>query len=314
MKRFTNILFVTEPEVDDTRALAQAVSLADHNQARLTIVDTVDFGYGLRDKSLRTAMIRAREEQLEQLAAQASLKSGPVETRMLVGKPFVEIVREVMRNDRDLVVKSMTNPRIVGVGGIDRRLLRKCPCPVWIIHPTGQRGYREILLALEYEPDNPENEPLNRQLMEMAVSLALSEFAELHLVHAWQLEHEGFFRSDRSGLSHAEVDEMVADEAARRRAWLERLVEDYCQPLGDEASKFVEPSYHLIQGFAEDVVPKCAHDLGAELVVMGTVGRTGIPGFFIGNTAETILGSIDCSILAVKPAGFVSPVTLDSSA
>ena len=44
---------------------------------------------------------------------------------------------------------------------------------------------------------------------------------------------------------------------------------------------------------------------------MGTVARTGIPGLLIGNTAETILQRVDCSVLAVKPDGFVSPVGLD---
>ena len=41
---------------------------------------------------------------------------------------------------------------------------------------------------------------------------------------------------------------------------------------------------------------------------MGTVGRTGIPGFFIGNTAEGILTQVNCSVLTVKPVGFESPV------
>ena len=46
-------------------------------------------------------------------------------------------------------------------------------------------------------------------------------------------------------------------------------------------------------------------------IVMGTVCRTGIPGFFIGNTAEYVLSRVHCSVLTMKPAGFVSPVTLD---
>jgi nucleotide-binding universal stress UspA family protein len=44
---------------------------------------------------------------------------------------------------------------------------------------------------------------------------------------------------------------------------------------------------------------------------MGTVARIGIPGFIMGNTAETILNHIDCSVLAVKPPGFATPVTLE---
>jgi nucleotide-binding universal stress UspA family protein len=42
---------------------------------------------------------------------------------------------------------------------------------------------------------------------------------------------------------------------------------------------------------------------------MGTVARTGISGFFMGNTAETILNQLNCSVLAVKPHGFVTPVS-----
>jgi len=47
----------------------------------------------------------------------------------------------------------------------------------------------------------------------------------------------------------------------------------------------------------------------ADLVVMGTVSRTGIPGLLIGNTAEVILNNLECSVLAVKPADFATPVS-----
>lgn len=50
-----------------------------------------------------------------------------------------------------------------------------------------------------------------------------------------------------------------------------------------------------------------------DTIVMGTVARVGIAGFFIGNTAETILGRVSCSVLAVKPEGFVTPVTMDTA-
>ena len=58
-------------------------------------------------------------------------------------------------------------------------------------------------------------------------------------------------------------------------------------------------------------IPAFAKEIKADLVVMGTVARTGLSGFFMGNTAETILNQLDCSVLAIKPPGFVTPVTLD---
>ena len=41
---------------------------------------------------------------------------------------------------------------------------------------------------------------------------------------------------------------------------------------------------------------------------MGTLARTGIEGYLIGNTAETVLQRVECSVLTTKPDGFVSPV------
>jgi nucleotide-binding universal stress UspA family protein len=43
---------------------------------------------------------------------------------------------------------------------------------------------------------------------------------------------------------------------------------------------------------------------------MGTIARSGVTGLLMGNTAERVFGHVNCSVLAVKPAGFVSPVKL----
>jgi len=66
---------------------------------------------------------------------------------------------------------------------------------------------------------------------------------------------------------------------------------------------------HLLQGRPELVIPELARNKKIELIVMGTVCRTGVPGLIIGNTAETVLRMVDCAVLTVKPPGFVTPVT-----
>ncbi|UUI62888.1 universal stress protein [Aeromonas salmonicida] len=56
--------------------------------------------------------------------------------------------------------------------------------------------------------------------------------------------------------------------------------------------------------------PKMAAKLNIDLVVMGTVARTGIAGVIIGNTAESVLSQLNCSVFAIKPKGFVSPLSV----
>jgi universal stress protein E len=65
-----------------------------------------------------------------------------------------------------------------------------------------------------------------------------------------------------------------------------------------------------LEGDASDLVPRLAVEKGIDVIVMGTVCRAGVPGLFIGNTAERVLRQVSCSVLTVKPEGFVSPVTM----
>jgi universal stress protein E len=64
------------------------------------------------------------------------------------------------------------------------------------------------------------------------------------------------------------------------------------------------------EGFPGDVIPAVARRERIDTIVMGTLARVGIPGLFIGNTAERTLDHVDCDILAVKPKGSVMPVRL----
>ena len=63
-----------------------------------------------------------------------------------------------------------------------------------------------------------------------------------------------------------------------------------------------------MKGKASKEIPLMVENYGIDLIVMGTVGRVGIPGLIIGNTTESILEQTKCSVLAIKPEGFKTPV------
>lgn len=105
-------------------------------------------------------------------------------------------------------------------------------------------------------------------------------------------------------LAQEQVERYVEDSRAEARKALDHLLEKFPDQPG---RRFI----HLLKGDPADVIADLAKTGRVDLIVMGTVARTGIPGLLIGNTAETILQRVDCSVLAVKPDGFVSPVGLD---
>ena len=76
--------------------------------------------------------------------------------------------------------------------------------------------------------------------------------------------------------------------------------QDAVKALAD--SHGIDTEYcHVLEGMPEDVIPKVAQDIDAEIVIIGTIGRTGLSAAIIGNTAEHVIDRLDCDILALKP-------------
>ncbi len=222
----------------------------------------------------------------------------------MIGITFIEIIKEVSRAGHDLVVKPAEGRGGVSgmlFGSTDRHLLRKCPCPVWVIKPTKQKTYARILAAVDPDPGEKANAELNTVILDLAISLAQREGSELHIVHAWHMPYESALRGGRTYLPQFEVDRMLSDTRKSHKKWLDELLMHY--DLRNLSAKV-----HLLKGKPGDVIPTFARKKRVELIVMGTVARTGIPGFFIGNTAEKTLAEVDCSVLAVKPKAFATPV------
>jgi nucleotide-binding universal stress UspA family protein len=303
MQRFTNILFVNDPVANSEPALRRAVQLARLNQAQLTIAN-ISQELPASQNHLQHVIRELQAEGLAAMLDDIEITGLEVKTCFLLGTPFLEIIKQVMRSRHDLVIKPAEGrggvSRIL-FGSTDLHLLRKCPSPVWIIKPSHIKPYARILAAVDPNPDEKSNVELNILILQLASSLARRENSELHIVHAWLMPHESILRSGRGNLPNFEIDRMVLETRKAHKKWFDEL-------LGQIHLHDSTPKVHLLKGEASDVLTTLAHEKRVELIVMGTVARTGIPGFFIGNTAEKTLASVDCSVLAVKPKGFTSPV------
>ena len=78
-----------------------------------------------------------------------------------------------------------------------------------------------------------------------------------------------------------------------------------------KAFNVAKENTHIKEGLPEDVIQSLANKLDAELVILGTVGRTGLSAALIGNTAEHVIDRLNCDVLALKPDGYISPLDVD---
>lgn len=312
MKRFRKILaFVRGPK--SAVALQRAISLAEENQAELLAMDVLRPPSSLfhpfsRDESvdgLQQDVVRQREEELGKILADRCADRLAVKAKVTVGTPFIEIIHEVLREGYDLVVKSADGRSLLSqrlFGGTAFHLMRQCPCPVWILKPEHDGQLKRILAAVDVavDADTQQHLRLNTDILTIAQSLADMEGAELHVAHAWSMWAENILKSR---VPADEFNSMLEEqEQATSQALAELLKHFDIDPLS--------PQVRLVKGDPDYVIPELVHADQIELLVMGTVCRTGVPGFVIGNTAEQVLSDVDCSVLTLKPDGFQSPVTL----
>jgi len=311
MKRFKNILLIADRRTWAENILNRAVTLAKNNQAHLTVVEIFkklsnDMQTVLATRQLsdiQEAVARDRREQLNNLIKPVKEKGVSVSIKVLIGTPFLEIIRQVLRNNHDLVITTAA-----GEGGVKEmlfgtttmHLMRKCPCPVWVIKSAQTARFSSILAAVDPAPSDAERNRLNIKIMELASSLTRLEKSELHVVHVWEA-HDEYLYSRRVPSDMTDI--VVKDLQNMHKDWLLELLKQ-CKV------DIPENQIHLLKGEAGKVIQELAEELQVELIVMGTVARTGISGVYMGNTAEKVLHQVDCSVLAVKPEDFLTPVSL----
>jgi nucleotide-binding universal stress UspA family protein len=217
--------------------------------------------------------------------------------------PAVRIVRRILRNAHDLLVKQAEPmDRRAGFRALDMQLLRLCPCPVWLCRPIS-RSCTDMRVAVAVNPQSvePVGRDLALQLLRFARSLADTYSGELSVVSCWDYEFEEDLRRSPWGKVSEQVIRRTLVTAERdHRAAFERLIQEsgIAGPLCE----------HHTRGRAEQAIARLADSLDIDILVMGTVARTGIPAFVNGNTAENVVREIQCSLLALKPNGFVSRV------
>jgi len=309
MKRFKNILFVADRDDGLTTALDRAVAIAGSNDARLTVMD-VTAEAGLADVvkqsyaiDLNQQIRQQRLETLEALVYPYTSTGTPIYTTVVTGTPFLEIVRAVLRNAHDLVMKVAqydNGPVPWLFGSTDMHLLRKCPCPVWIDRSHGTPSYKRLLAAVDPFDDDSGN--LQRLILDLATSLAEREHATLDVVHAWELPGESALASGRGRIPRSELELLLRETERRHREAVDALLTPYGLNCDTD-------HVHLVKGRPAKIISSYAGEQHADLIVMGTLGRTGIPGLIIGNTAEDVLRESQTAVLAVKPGSFMSPVT-----
>jgi nucleotide-binding universal stress UspA family protein len=123
-----------------------------------------------------------------------------------------------------------------------------------------------------------------------AVELAKSERAELMLVHVMSpiapIAGEGYVSP-----------KMYEDIAASSRAWAQKQLD---RLLAKAKTAGVRAKSYVLEGVAHDQIARIARSRHADLIVMGTHGRSGLAKLFLGSVAGRVVAAAPCPVLTVR--------------
>ncbi len=307
MKPFKNILVATDTRLDKHPIVDEAVVLARRSGGALMLVDVVPvFSWVVRmtlpnHNEIRDSLVREKQEQLEMLAEPIRKKGVHVETQVLIGRTSVEIIRQVLRGNHDLVLrvaKGKDSQRKGSFGTTGVRLLRECPCAVWLVVPAKSHQYQHVMACIDTLSEESEDDELNDKVYESALLASQYYGSKLSVVQAWRVFGEEFLLTRTSLKDFLRLLNEVHERFTK-------LLDTFLQKHGTSAQA---KNVHMLKGSTDHILPTFIHEQQVDLVVMGTVARRGAAGWVIGNTAEQMLDRIECSLLALKTDNFECPI------
>ncbi|WP_107852660.1 universal stress protein UspE [Oceanimonas marisflavi] len=301
MIKYQNILVVIDPVAEAQPALHRAISVAalQENAAITLFLAIYDFSYEMtsmlsseeRDE-MREGVLQGREEWLKTLLEPYA--GSKIEFRLKVvwhSRPFEAINQQVQEQHHDLVVKSTHKHAMIQsfiFTPTDWHLLRKCPCPVLLVKERDWPMGGTVLAAVNCCSDDKAQEALNEKIIGESAEVARLLSATLHLVNAYPITPVNM------ALELPDFDPHAYNAAVKKHH--ERALYEYAVRFDLESE-----SLHLHEGLAEEVIPHCADAIDASLVILGSVGRTGMAAALLGNTAEHVIDKLSCDVLVLRP-------------
>lgn len=295
---YTHIITAIDFTPSCRNGLREAVRLASAHQATLTAVHVLD-DFLLHELkialSAHQATIRAEwKARSQKFVDESELGTAEVQVEVRVGHPFTELVEACRVHRADLLVMGARGHRNEPgrVGVIAVKCVRKAPVDVLLVREDAQGPYKHLVACVDFS-DN------SARAVRHALQLARQDGATLSCLYVYQSALA--LSLDYGGLGIPAAS-MESDSVVLKN-WEEELAK-FIAPLASEAPEVKVTSLVMERVNIREAILDHVQATHADMVVLGTRGKTGLRELLLGTTAEKIVANAPCSILAVKPEGF----------
>ena len=294
--RIRRVLVPTDFSAAANAALRAAVRWLDRFQAELHLVHVHAPEYPA-PATMVSSLIASESQigervrsRLQEVAQDQALATRRVSLHAKAGRPYVQICRLARRLKIDLIItatRGRTGLKHLALGSTAERVVRHAPCPVLVVHPSAASArrwspiFKKILVPIDFSV-------CAAQGLAYAKALATQFGSRLVLLHSVDLS---YYSTNPEYVLYDFPPLLEAAEKSAREQMLELISSTDWEDL--------EVEHTLQSGHAGEQVCGCARDLGADLIVTSTHGRTGLKRILLGSTAEYIVRHASCPVLVV---------------
>ena len=275
-------------------ALRSAAAVAHRCGATLRLVHVVEplnpyqrISHPLTTPFTLEEIAQKTGERLQALAASPDL-AGRAEYEVRSGKPFVDLIVAARAWSADLIVvggSSRTEEPFLG--STSERILRKALVPVMVAKKPLSAEAKLFLVPTDFSS-------CAREAAEQALLLAKSFSARVVFFHALDLSPSHTIAyAHELGVSVPVAPLLPEDIEPEWEAFLAGLPLDKV-----EWEKLTE------EGQAAAAIVHQAERMKADIIFMGTHGRSGLPYMLLGSVAEKVARTASCAVLSVRPEAF----------
>ncbi len=303
MDRLQNIVVGIDYSPCSRNALKEAVRIARWNETALHVVHVIydeaiaelKRATGVDEEDIVTARgLRLENFVIDIVGEEETLE---IHSEVIIGHPFHEVMRVVEDKNADLLVlgaQGHSHEKSTATGVLATRCVRKSPSKVLLVRRAQDHKFHNIVAAVDYSPTS-------RLALHEAARMVRQDGGQLHIVNVHSPPWKHFMEEE---MAH---DLVVPED--RARAYLEEVEKELADFVYDCLDEF-----EGLSGVRTESVEAVSLGWGitdylgkvkADLVVLGTRGRSPVKTLIMGSIAEHVVRESSCSVLTVKPAGFV---------
>ncbi|MDT8428589.1 MAG: universal stress protein [Pseudomonadales bacterium] len=277
-----SILVIADCAAGNLTALAKAKELANPFNANILVVRFINTTPGADVADT----MKAAEQALITDLAMVFTDNKPQHEVVVTPDITAWTKQSCQQNGFDLVIKTGHRSERSFYTPTDWHLIRQLPCPVLIASDSKWRAKPVVLATVDLEDKSAPQQSLNNKAVTQAAEMAIARNAKLAVAYSLPIPK-----------ALLELDIIEKESYARKH---EQKLQKKMQEFLD-AVEVMNAEIFIKSGPAEKSLPSLANKIKADLVVVGSVGRQGLKGALLGNTAEKILHHLRTDILVVKP-------------